>query len=369
MDPNIPNPMMMPPMFNPTMPLFSPFDSMNQAPMPFEAADPVEERGPSPDAPPIPPEAKEHYLQRASLPPIPKPSSPQPLLIILDLNGTLIYRKHRKFPPSFTRRAGLEDFLDILMRKYKVMIWSSSQPQTVRAVCEKLLTHGQRKRLVAEWGRDKFGLSKSQYKNKVQVYKTLETVWADESIQAAYPGKKGSGRWDQKNTILIDDSKLKALSEPYNILEIPEFTGTPAPGVDEASILPKVLDCLDTLARHDDASKLIRVWNEQGQGFLDLDLDSDHYSPEPAATTDATTPLDTKEARRQRRKARKEERKAARRAASSNSRRSHTGTPVKSAPAPVHTQAERSPSPASVSAGSVQSENHLLDRLEESLNV
>lgn len=378
MNPNPPNPMMMPQMFNPTMPLFNPFDPMNPVPAPggFPESMPAQ-RQKSPT--PAPPEAAEHYLQQASLPPKPIASNPQPLLIILDLNGTLIYRKHRKFPPSFVKRAGLDNFLDTLMRKYKVMIWSSSQPQTVKAVCEKLLTDGQRKRLVAEWGRDKFNLSKSQYKNKVQVYKTLETIWADNSIQSAYPGKAGKAgkRWDQTNTILIDDSKLKALSEPFNILEIPEFTNKPAPGVDEKTIFPRVLARLEMLAKHDDVSKMMRVWNNQGQGILDFELE-DGYSPRSTVTTTTTTsasdststPLDPAEARKQKRKARKWERKAARRAASVNSR-SHTGTPTNILNTPTTVpaaQAERSPSPVSVSEGSVQSGNHLLDKLEESLN-
>lgn len=34
MNPNVPNPMMMPPMFNPTMPMFNPFNPMNQVPAP-----------------------------------------------------------------------------------------------------------------------------------------------------------------------------------------------------------------------------------------------------------------------------------------------------------------------------------------------
>lgn len=381
MNPNIPNPMMMmPSMFNPTMPMFNPFDPMNQVPAPggFPGTVPAQ-RQKSPT--PAPPEAAELYLQQASLPPTPLPSNPQPLLIILDLNGTLIYRKHRKFPPSFVKRAGLDNFLDTLMRKHKVMIWSSSQPQTVKAVCEKLLTNGQRKRLVAEWGRDKFNLSKSQYKNKVQVYKTLETVWTNESIQSAYPGKAGKTgkRWDQSNTILIDDSKLKALSEPFNILEIPEFTNTHVPGVDETAIFPKVLSRLETLAKHDDVSKMMRAWNDQGQGVLDFELEEDGYSPRSTVTNTTTsstsggisTPLDLTEVRKEKRKARKWERKAARRAASVNSR-SHTGTPTNALNTPASApaaQAERSPSPVSVSGGSVQSENHLLDKLEESLNV
>jgi hypothetical protein len=228
-------------------------------------------------------------------------ASQRPLLVILDLNGTLIYRKVRKLPPRFASRAGLEHFLDVLTKKYSVMIWSSSQPATVNAVCPMLFTKDQHQGLVARWGRDKFGLTRAQYNSKLQVYKQLHKVWNSPEIQAAYPGSKHKSastgkkkkklkrelpldqRWDQTNTILIDDSKLKAHSEPYNILEIPEFTNDPK--VDESNLFTTVLAKLDTLSRYDDVSKVLHEWNEtadqKGSSVFDLedsledDLDDD----------------------------------------------------------------------------------------------
>jgi hypothetical protein len=236
-------------------------------------------------------------------------SSRRPLLIILDLNGTLIFRKKRVFPPKFARRAGLDQFLASLIKNYSVMIWSSSQPPTVNAVCEKLFPGAMHDKIVALWGRDKFGLTQRQYNNKLQVYKQLQKVWETPSIQGAFPGNESlrdvpstpattsrramvqkasvqqkaqadtknlqpGHRWDQTNTILIDDSKLKALSEPFNILEIPEFTNDPK--IDESTLFEKILQRLDILSHHDDVSKVLRVWNERvekGEGsILDLDL-------------------------------------------------------------------------------------------------
>lgn len=291
-------------------------------------------------------------------------------------------------PPVFARRAGLDQFLDTLLQKYKVMIWSSSQPETVNAVCEKLFTGKQRAALVAEWGRDKFGLTKSQYRAKIQVYKTLSTVWASDDVQASYPssratrkrqkGKNGGAsaggpHWDQTNTILIDDSKLKAVSQPYNILEIPEFTNQP--GVDEAAIFPKVLQCLDALSRHDDVSKVLQQWSSQLTGTSVLDF---------VAGGDVVDPDDVAGARKLRRKARKQERKALKRdkkaaslreaqkprvenvvAAVAATEQSTTTTSTSASSTPQEPPSERSPSPVS----SVGSANFLLDRLEESLNV
>ncbi|KAL6231548.1 hypothetical protein BDW75DRAFT_42173 [Aspergillus navahoensis] len=358
-----------------------------------------------------PPSATKKYLDQASLPPR-KSSSPQPLLVILDLNGTLIYRKTRKFPPSFSRRVGLDDFLKVLVEKYKVMIWSSSQPPTVAAVCEKLFSESNRKKLVAEWGRDKLGLSKSEYNTKVQVYKTLETVWSSKQIQASHPGRVNKGkkkgpRWDQTNTVLIDDSRLKAVSEPFNLIEIPEFTNNP--DVDESTIFPKVLQRLEILAKCDDVSKMLCHWTATNPetSVLDLELGPIQLLPNsnpppnagagagPGDTQNKTTDFGPTEQRRLKRKARKLEKKAARRAAAILEAKAlaptsagplpqatqpnlnsdlnqtsdelegqkRTAVSVGLDPEDLQPQPQRSPSPASC----VQSGNTLLDLLEESL--
>ncbi|KAJ5302163.1 hypothetical protein N7508_007026 [Penicillium antarcticum] len=254
------------------------------------------------------PSPTQAYMQQSSQEPQQSPSK-RPLLIILDLNGTLIFRKKRIFPPKFASRAGLDQFLASLIKNYSVMVWTSSQPPTMKAVCEKIFPGAMHDKVVAMWGRDKFGLTQRQYNNKLQVYKQLHKVWDTPSIQSAFPGNEAlreapaapvttnrramvqrateklkaktetknlqpGHRWDQTNTVLIDDSKIKALSEPFNILEIPEFTNDQ--NIDESTLFAKILHRLDILSHHDDVSKVLRVWNERvekGEGnILDLDL-------------------------------------------------------------------------------------------------
>ncbi|KAL2217150.1 NLI interacting factor-like phosphatase-domain-containing protein [Thermoascus aurantiacus ATCC 26904] len=377
------------------------------------------------------PVVTEKYMAQASLPPK-EISPPQPLLVILDINGTLIYRKHRRLPPQFVKRPGLDKFLDTLLEKYTVMIWSSSQPQTVNAVCERLFPKKKRAQLAAEWARDKFGLTHAQYREKIQVYKRLEKVWADESIQARYPRSKNKlgklrhaqllahqadpdsvppplpMRWDQSNTVLIDDSRLKAAAQPYNILEIPEFTNDPNSKVDESQVFKNVLKRLNILARRDDVSKMLRHWEMQKQqsgggagldGAADLDelddmddIDDDedggvevgnnhqsnnndnsnnNHESENASgannvngetTTTTTTAVDpVAEARRERRRARKREKKAARRAAKEKAKQAAAVTAQQQ-----QVQQQPLPSPPSpVSSVSEEAEHFLLDRLEE----
>ncbi|TKA55838.1 hypothetical protein B0A49_12998 [Cryomyces minteri] len=164
------------------------------------------------------------YLSQASQEPQ-RLASARPLLIIIDLNGTLIHRpKHR--PTSFKARPHVPDFLSYLIANYTCLVWSSAQPQNVKALCAQLFTPAQRAQLVGEWGRDTLGLNKLQYSNKVQVYKQLERwVWANEKVAQSHPQAAQGRRWTQRNTILIDDSEVKATSEPHNLVQIDEFEG------------------------------------------------------------------------------------------------------------------------------------------------
>ncbi|EEP78224.1 predicted protein [Uncinocarpus reesii 1704] len=190
--------------------------------------------------------------------------SPSPLLIILDMNGTLIHRKRRS-AISFVRRPGLDGFLNHIFDRYTVMIWTSSKATTVREVLKRLVPSNMQSRFATIWARDKLDLTKEQYNEKVQVYKRLDKIWNDTFLRSRYPKSKAGGPaenhgWDHTNTILIDDSRIKAAGQPYNIIEIPEFTNDAS--VDEERNMKIVMRQLRILSRQQDASRKIRQWNE-----------------------------------------------------------------------------------------------------------
>jgi hypothetical protein len=110
---------------------------------------------------------------------------------------------------------------------------------------------------VAVWARDHFGLSPEDYNLKVQCYKRLTLVWASPEIQASHPDAASGARWDQSNTVLVDDSPEKARSEPFNFICVPEFAGN----VHEqpAYILPQIHDYINTLASQADVSRFVRA--------------------------------------------------------------------------------------------------------------
>ena len=106
------------------------------------------------------------------------------------------------------------------------MVWSSARPENVGLMCDYLFTPEQRQMLVAEWGRNTLGLTSTEYNEKVQVYKRLNAVWDNEAVQKlSCPGYSIGRRWGPANTILVDDGLEKGSSEPWNLVEVPEFAG------------------------------------------------------------------------------------------------------------------------------------------------
>ncbi|KAK3403503.1 hypothetical protein B0T20DRAFT_401102 [Sordaria brevicollis] len=195
------------------------------------------------------------YITRASLPTVTL-SAPKPILVVIDLNGTLLHRPSRQRPTKFVERPFAKDFLKYCIDTFKVVIWSSARPQNVGFMCNQLLTKEQRTKVVAIWGRDRFGLTQADYDKRVQCYKRLKLLWADPAVKAAMPEGAEEKEWSQANTVLIDDSAEKARSEPYNCITLPEFVGDLK---EKPQVLPMVQEYLNVLARQQDISAYVRV--------------------------------------------------------------------------------------------------------------
>ncbi|KAF9584098.1 hypothetical protein BGW38_007593 [Lunasporangiospora selenospora] len=176
-------------------------------------------------------------------------ASPQKLLVILDLNGTLFYR-NKNNKRNVTSRPYLQEFLDFIFESCRVMVWSSAQPHSV----ETMLSYGfdQRSSLLDRvWTREDFRLPRSDYIKKVLTIKDLEFVWEGIELEKkrAREGKRRSQQqifskeekiaetvaslevldekysihFDQTNTVLIDDSHDKSQLQPHNCLVLRDF--------------------------------------------------------------------------------------------------------------------------------------------------
>ncbi|KAG0044504.1 hypothetical protein BGZ83_010269 [Gryganskiella cystojenkinii] len=216
------------------------------------------------------------YLKIANQEPVTLKEA-QKLLVILDLNGTLFYRT-KSHNRSVTPRPYLALFLDFLFEHCSVMVWSSAQPNSVEAMLG--CGFGDRvPKLARIWTREHFRLPRVDYTRKVLTIKDLEFVWegvkaenkalnataaAKEGTKAEADGgkaKEGSEKvikYDQTNTVLIDDSKDKSQLQPHNGLALTDFDRDLArTGTDDE--LLKVKNYLERLIYQQNVSAYMRV--------------------------------------------------------------------------------------------------------------
>ena len=129
----------------------------------------------------------------------------------------------------------------------------------------------QHAKLVEVWHREHLRLG-VHYNEKVQVYKQLSWLWEDVKVQASFPvdtsaplkiedGWKEPSptptKWDQSNTVLLDDTTDKAASEPYNLICVDEFTKEKKDDGDD--VLGRVMAYLEDLKWEADVSAAMRV--------------------------------------------------------------------------------------------------------------
>ncbi|PCH34628.1 hypothetical protein WOLCODRAFT_139474 [Wolfiporia cocos MD-104 SS10] len=226
----------------------------------FARKTPVERSPPRTDKPEPVLSPSPSYLELASQSPttLTAPTSTRKLLI-LDLNGTLVLRSpHRQkgrthFPaqprlrpvhPRPYMRAFTEYLFAPRTRAWlDVMVWSSAQPHSVAD----MVAHAfgaRRDALVAVWARDTLGLTEDAYRSKVQTVKDLSKPWAqlpalltpllpsapaaeapphsEDPTSAPEPAR--THVHSALTTLLLDDSPLKAVLQPFNHVCIPEYT-------------------------------------------------------------------------------------------------------------------------------------------------
>ena len=183
--------------------------------------------------------------------------SPQRLLLVLDLNGTLLHRSRAS--QNYIPRPCLHEFLQYAFANHSLLVWSSAQPFNVKGVCTRLFSQDQREKLLGEWGRDTLGLTSAQYKERVQVYKRLDRIWDNKNLQRLHPGSELGERWGQHNTVLIDDSVLKATAQPFNHVKVPEFVrgGSEEEGRGR-DVLGQVVGYLEEARKWSDVSGFVR---------------------------------------------------------------------------------------------------------------
>jgi len=184
------------------------------------------------------------------------------LLVVLDLNGTLLCR-HRVVGYGSSRmrkitiRPELKSLLNYLFARHKVVVWSSAARSNVDTMIRTAFAEHHRKQIQLIWSRENSDVPSREFSHKVVTYKVLEKLWT-------HMKDLEMGSWDQTNTVLIDDSSIKTISNPYNHIEVSEFTEVAADsGADDG--LEPLIPLLKTLSMQSNVSYYMRVERQKAQ--------------------------------------------------------------------------------------------------------
>ncbi|KAJ3015816.1 hypothetical protein HKX48_004373 [Thoreauomyces humboldtii] len=155
-----------------------------------------------------------------------------PILLILDLNGTLLERltdsvekkaardnPHCPEEPDFVlngaSRPYLDAFLHEIFRNFAVAAWTSATARNAPFMIDQVFGSHAR-HLAFGWSRERCSGIEGRQGGYV-ARKDLNAVWSD-------PDVNFYGGWNEANTILIDDTLEKASYTPANGLHLPPFT-------------------------------------------------------------------------------------------------------------------------------------------------
>ena len=168
----------------------------------------------------------------------------EPILLILDLDETVVWATEEEPPDGFDfrafkyfvkRRPHLDTFLQAVREWYELAVWSSSDDAYAHHVAESVLGDPSELRFV--WGRSRCTQRFDAETRDVYFAKNLKKV-----------KRKG---FDLGRVLMIDDSPEKLQQNFGNHLQVKPFEGDPADR--------ELLDVLPFLERLKDCENLRRV--------------------------------------------------------------------------------------------------------------
>lgn len=157
--------------------------------------------------------------------------SKEPLLVILDLDETLIHATkvaaHDIYdfeigPYKVIKRPGLDHFLNTIAMHFKVAVWSSASDDYVKEVVKQIFPESYP--LVFAWGR-----SRCTLKPVAEAGDGLDYYNAYDHLSYVKPLKKvvKSGFGQIERILIVDDTPSKSRSNYGNAIYPKVFTGEP----------------------------------------------------------------------------------------------------------------------------------------------
>ena len=139
-------------------------------------------------------------------------------LVVLDLNGTLIYRT--KKGKTIHPRPYLHHFLDTLFPYFHVMVWSSARPESVRRMIKEAFAPRHQLHLIDVWDREDFGLTKKEYLSNTSTVKHLSR------IRNSFGFAHSPDEFNEQKMILVEDERIKvADDEVRNWVSVSTWNG------------------------------------------------------------------------------------------------------------------------------------------------
>ncbi|KAF9132741.1 hypothetical protein BGW39_011445 [Mortierella sp. 14UC] len=245
------------------------------------------------------------YMSVAYQQPV-KLTTPKKPLVILDLNGTLFYSNDDFYKTrTYIKRPYFVELLHFLYANCRVMIWSSATRQRVQNMISGGGFVGLDK-MDRVWNREHLQLCYKDFHRKVLTLKDLEFVWKEiegERSKAKpghlLPGGRYELRYDQTNTILIDDSPHKSQLQPHNSMIVPDFDKDRVQSGKDDELL-KVVHYIKELLYQDNVSAYMRTRPfDTNSGYYR----SDQFRSEVAILTEIPKGKQKKAKKREARKA------------------------------------------------------------------
>ncbi|KNH06075.1 phosphoprotein phosphatase protein [Perkinsela sp. CCAP 1560/4] len=133
-------------------------------------------------------------------------------LLLIDMNGVIVDRtkKNRSFAP----RPGIDTFFKRILSRFAVGIWTSAIKKNALICLKKVLPEEIRQNVFLFLTREHCTVRWTP-ENPYGTIKNLSLLWDNPRIY---------GKWDQTNSLLIDDSVEKTGSHPENVIIVPSFT-------------------------------------------------------------------------------------------------------------------------------------------------
>ncbi|EEB08957.1 NLI interacting factor family phosphatase [Schizosaccharomyces japonicus yFS275] len=144
-------------------------------------------------------------------------------LLVLDLNGSLLYRPPPRHLTKPIPRPGVKNFLKFAFANFNIVVWSSAQSHNIQKMMHAVMNKEQRKQVLLCMTREDVDFEEGDRNTKIQTYKNLTKVWQ----QLKKDKDDNPAAWNQFNTVIVDDSAIKCCAQPYNLLQLSDFQPSP----------------------------------------------------------------------------------------------------------------------------------------------